>query len=83
MRPSVSDGSTSARLSPAEERTFRARKGAWTFFQSQPPSYRATATWWVLSAKRDETRRRRLATLVEDSARGRRIGPLDSRPRPG
>jgi uncharacterized protein YdeI (YjbR/CyaY-like superfamily) len=71
----------SARLSPAEEREFRSRKRAWTFFRSQPPSYRSTATWWVVSAKRDETRRRRLDTLIEDSAQGRRIGPLESRPR--
>jgi uncharacterized protein YdeI (YjbR/CyaY-like superfamily) len=55
---------------------FRADEGAWRFFQSQPPSYRRTATWWVVSASREETRLRRLATLIEDSAAGRRVGPL-------
>jgi hypothetical protein len=65
-----------ATLDPGQARQFRANKPAWDFFQSQPPSYRQTATWWVISAKREETRERRLATLIEDSAAGRRIGPL-------
>jgi uncharacterized protein YdeI (YjbR/CyaY-like superfamily) len=65
-----------AALDPEQERRFRASKRAWDFFQSQPPSYRQTASWWVISAKREETRERRLATLIKDSAAGRRIGPL-------
>jgi hypothetical protein len=40
---------------------------------STPPSYRRPALWWVISAKRPETRERRLATLIEDSAAGRRL----------
>lgn len=58
------------------EAEFRANARAWAFFQAQPPSYRKTATWWVISAKRDETRRRRLGTLIKDSEAGERIGPL-------
>jgi uncharacterized protein YdeI (YjbR/CyaY-like superfamily) len=65
-----------ARLDPAAERTFRANKKAWTFFQAQAPSYQRTAIWWVVSAKREETRQRRVATLIGDSARGRVVGPL-------
>jgi uncharacterized protein YdeI (YjbR/CyaY-like superfamily) len=65
-----------AALDPEQERRFRASRRAWDFFQSQPPSYRQTATWWVVSAKREETRERRLAVLIDDSERGRRIGPL-------
>jgi 1-deoxy-D-xylulose 5-phosphate reductoisomerase len=49
---------------------------AWEFFQSQPPSYRKTASWWVMSAKREETRKHRLETLIADSAGRRRIGAL-------
>src|SRR5690606_17535847 len=49
---------------------------AFDFFQSQPPSYRKAATWWVVSAKKEETRLRRLQTLIEDSRRGERIAPL-------
>ena len=65
-----------ARLEPAAERSFRANKKAWAFFQAQPPSYRRAAIWWVISAKREETRERRLAALIGDSARGRVVAPL-------
>ena len=62
-----------AKLPIALERMLKANKLAWSFFQSQPPSYRRTATWWVMTAKREETRVRRLSTLIEDSAAGRRV----------
>ena len=65
-----------ARLDPDAEARFKADRAAWRFFTSQPPGYRKTAIWWVVSAKRDETRARRLATLIGDSGAGRRIGPL-------
>ena len=60
-------------FSADQERTFRANRKAWANFSAMPPSYRRPATWWVVSAKRDETRARRLATLIEDSAAGGRI----------
>jgi len=66
----------SARLEAAQEKQFRANSGAWEFFESQPPSYRRTAVYWVVSAKREETRSRRLAQLIEDSAAGRRLALL-------
>jgi uncharacterized protein YdeI (YjbR/CyaY-like superfamily) len=68
-----------ATLQPDQQRRFRANRRAWEFFNAQPPSYRRTASWWVVSAKRDETRARRLDTLIRDSAEGRRIPPLDRR----
>jgi uncharacterized protein YdeI (YjbR/CyaY-like superfamily) len=58
------------------EKQFRANGRAWAFFQSQPPWYRRTATWWVVSAKQAVTRERRLAVLIADSANGRSIAPL-------
>jgi uncharacterized protein YdeI (YjbR/CyaY-like superfamily) len=58
---------------------FRQNEAAWTFFQSQPPGYRRMATWWVVSGRKEETRLKRLETLIEDSEAGRRIAPL-SRP---
>jgi len=58
------------------EGRFRADAKAWAFFGSQPPYYRRTATFWVMSAKQDATRERRLTTLIADSAAGRRVGPL-------
>jgi uncharacterized protein YdeI (YjbR/CyaY-like superfamily) len=69
-----------ASLDPQAEATFEANAKAWTFFQAQPPSYRRAAVWWVISAKREETRQKRLATLIADSERGRTIAPLT---RPG
>jgi uncharacterized protein YdeI (YjbR/CyaY-like superfamily) len=56
---------------------FRSRPDAWAFFEAMPPSYRRAATWWVVIAKREETRRSRLATLIADCAAGRKIKPLD------
>jgi uncharacterized protein YdeI (YjbR/CyaY-like superfamily) len=59
----------------------RSNPRAWEFFQSRPPSYRKAAAWWVTSAKQEETRLRRLATLIDDSAHGRTIAPLTRKPR--
>lgn len=67
---------TSATLDEAHEKQFRANKKAWAFFESQAPWYRRTATYWVVSAKREETRLKRLATLIDDSAQHRRIAQL-------
>jgi len=58
------------------ERAVRRNRAAWAFFRSRPPWYRRTSARWVMSAKREETRKRRLAILIEDSAAGRAIGPL-------
>lgn len=60
-------------LDPALERQFRADPAAWEYFQAESDSYRRTVTRWVMSAKREETRLRRLETLIADSAAGRRI----------
>jgi uncharacterized protein YdeI (YjbR/CyaY-like superfamily) len=62
-----------ATLGPEFERLFRADKQAWAYFEAQPPSYRRTVIWWVISAKREETRRNRLARLITDSGEGRRV----------
>jgi len=70
-----------ATLDSAQERRFRANPKAWHFFQAQPPWYRRAALHWVTSAKREETRAKRLTRLIEDSADGRTIAPL-TRPKP-
>lgn len=64
-----------ARLGPAYEKKFKADKKAWDFFRAQPPSYRRLAAWYVISAKKEETRAGRLATLIKHCAVGRRLGP--------
>jgi uncharacterized protein YdeI (YjbR/CyaY-like superfamily) len=63
-----------------QEAQFRTNKAAWKFFQTQPPWYRRTSANWVVSAKREETRNKRLAILIADSENGRTIGPLTRRP---
>jgi uncharacterized protein YdeI (YjbR/CyaY-like superfamily) len=68
-----------ASFSPAQLKAFRSNRAAWEFFHSQPPYYRRVATSWVVSAKKEETRARRLSTLIADSAAGRRIGLLAPR----
>jgi uncharacterized protein YdeI (YjbR/CyaY-like superfamily) len=65
-----------AKLDSSFEQRFRADRKAWSYFDSEAPWYRRVATYWVMSAKREETRERRLATLIDCSARGERIGEL-------
>jgi uncharacterized protein YdeI (YjbR/CyaY-like superfamily) len=65
-----------AAFDPGRERRFRADEAAWAWFAAQAPWYRRAATHWVMSAKREETRDRRLARLIEDCATGRAVGPL-------
>ncbi|HXW03656.1 MAG TPA: YdeI/OmpD-associated family protein, partial [Vicinamibacterales bacterium] len=64
------------RLEPPYEGLLRKQKAAWVFFQSQPASYRKAVGWWVVSAKREETRLRRLEQLIDDSTQGRRVGSV-------
>jgi uncharacterized protein YdeI (YjbR/CyaY-like superfamily) len=51
----------------------RTNQKAWEFFQAQPPSYRKRIGWWVVSAKQEETRLKRLQKLIAESARGHRL----------
>ena len=67
-----------AQLSPAQAKQLRANAKARAFFESQAPWYQRTAIHWVISAKREETRERRLAQLIADSAAGKKIKPLTS-----
>ncbi len=63
-------------LPPDLEASFREHATAWAFWEAQQPGYRRSAAWWVVSAKQEATRLRRLATLIDDSAAGRRIAQL-------
>jgi uncharacterized protein YdeI (YjbR/CyaY-like superfamily) len=60
----------------------RQNKEAWQFFQAQPASYRKAANWWVLSAKKEETRLKRLEKLIDDSAHGRTIPQFTRKKQP-
>jgi len=63
-------------LEPVYQRELQRDKRAWAYFQSRPPWYQRTASFWVMSAKKAETRHHRLAILIADSAKGRTIKPL-------
>jgi uncharacterized protein YdeI (YjbR/CyaY-like superfamily) len=67
-----------AAFTAEQEAAFHADTKAWEYFRAQPPGYRKTATHWVVSAKRADTQARRLATLIADSAAGRRLANLTS-----
>jgi uncharacterized protein YdeI (YjbR/CyaY-like superfamily) len=61
------------KLDAAAEKLFKANKKAWEFFQAQAPWYRRTASWWIMSAKKEETQARRLQLLIRDSEKGLRL----------
>jgi uncharacterized protein YdeI (YjbR/CyaY-like superfamily) len=63
-------------LAPAFARQLRANREAWRFFERQPPGYRRIASFWVMGAKRPETREKRFEVLLASSAEGERIPPL-------
>jgi len=62
-----------AELPEVYARLFKQHRAAWTFFHAQPPAYRRAATWWIVSAKQDATRLKRLDLLQACSADGRRL----------
>ena len=57
---------------PYQERLDQ-NKAASDFFHAQPAWYRKQIGWWIISAKKEETRLRRLAKLINESSDGRRI----------
>ena len=67
-------------LTPALERRFRANRKAWSFFQAQPPYAKRVSIFYVMTAKKDETRERRLDHLIERCAQGKRVGVLEKSP---
>jgi uncharacterized protein YdeI (YjbR/CyaY-like superfamily) len=65
-----------AAFTSEQEAEFRANSKAWAYWETRPPHYKRAATWWVISAKQEATRQRRLATLIENCATGRTVDPL-------
>lgn len=70
-----------ATLPQEYEAQLRANRAASAYFDARPPGYRRTTIHWIMSARREDTRRRRLAQLIKDSAAGRPIGLLNRSPR--
>lgn len=73
------ENADAAAFPPEMAARLEADAAAWAFFSSRPAGYRTAATWWVVSAKREDTRERRLAQLIADSAAGRTVPPLTRR----
>jgi uncharacterized protein YdeI (YjbR/CyaY-like superfamily) len=67
-----------AAFEPEQEERFKADAAAWAYWTAAPAGYRKMATWWVVSAKKPETRERRLGQLIADSAAGRRLKQFTS-----
>lgn len=64
------------KLPPEYLNELKKYKKAWNFYNNSAPSYQRMAAWWVISAKRELTRQKRLATLIEDAANGLKIKML-------
>ena len=62
-----------ASLDPEHQKKLERNRKAWTFFQAQPPGYQRLMVFRVVSAKKEETRVKRLQRLIDESAKGRRI----------
>jgi len=63
----------STELSEPYARFLKKNNAAWNFFENQPPSYRKMVAWWIISAKKEETRMARLAKLISESAKRKRL----------
>jgi uncharacterized protein YdeI (YjbR/CyaY-like superfamily) len=63
----------SASLDGPYQKMLRQNKAAWEFFYAQPPSYRKAIGWWIVSAKQEATRLKRLQKLIEESANRKRL----------
>lgn len=74
--PYMRDNPLRQQLPPRLEARIKAEPVAWAYWQAQAPGYRRQAAFWVVSAKQEATRERRLTALIEDSAAGRPIKPL-------
>ena len=68
-----------AALEAVETRLFRKNKKAWNYWEAQPPGYRKLVLNWITTARKPDTRAKRLATLIEDSEAERRIAGYDWR----
>jgi uncharacterized protein YdeI (YjbR/CyaY-like superfamily) len=68
-------------LSPEYQKVFQKNKKAWEFFKNQPPYYQRTLSFYVMGAKQEATRLRRLQLLMESSEKGKRHGLLEQKPK--
>ena len=62
------------KLDPEFEQRFKKNKKAWAFFETLPPFFKKTCVFWLMSAKKEQTRLSRLERLIDSCARGERLG---------
>ncbi len=77
-RSSYSFENRPRQLAPVFLERLEADRRAWPFFEAQPPWYRRVCAFWVMSAKRPQTRERRLQALIERCRQQRRVAPLET-----
>ena len=65
-------------LMPGNVKAIRRNKAAWAFYQRQAPGFRRLMAHWIMSAKKEATRAKRLGVLIDCSARGRKIPQLEA-----
>jgi uncharacterized protein YdeI (YjbR/CyaY-like superfamily) len=63
----------STELQQPYAKLLKKNKAAWNFFRTQSPSYRKIIGWWIITAKKEETRMARLTKLISESAKGKRL----------
>jgi uncharacterized protein YdeI (YjbR/CyaY-like superfamily) len=63
----------STELSDPYAKLLKKNKAAWNFFRTQSPSYRKMIGWWIISAKKEETRMARVTKVISESSKGRRL----------
>jgi uncharacterized protein YdeI (YjbR/CyaY-like superfamily) len=63
----------SAELTQPYAKLLKNNEAACNFFEKQPASYRRMIAWWIVSAKKEETRMARLAKLISESSKGKRL----------
>ena len=78
----AAETSPAAPGTPDEEKFFRSNRPAWADWDKRPPSYRRSALHWITSAKKPQTRAKRLAELMAVSAEGRRLPQYDWQKKP-
>ena len=66
-----------AEIGGISAKKFKENKKAWDFFHAQPPYYKKIFSWWVVGAKKEETRLKRLTALISASAKGKRLDMLN------
>ena len=70
------------KLNPVYEKKFKANRKAWKWFCGKPTSYKTAVIFWVMQAKQEKTRLKRLEILMADSENENKIGIMNYQKKP-